>query len=92
MLLRYAEVLLNYAEAKYELDGVIADDALNLLRQRVGMPDFKVHSQSSDKNRMEYGYSSSDELYEIRRERRVELALEGLRDDDYMRWAACSLF
>ena len=92
ILLRYAEVLLNYAEAKYELDGVVADDALNLLRQRVGMPDFEVHSQSSDKNRMEYGYSISDELYEIRRERRVELALEGLRDDDYMRWAACALF
>lgn len=92
ILLRYAEVLLNYAEAKYELDGVVADDALNLLRQRVGMPDFKVHSQSSDKNRIEYGYSISDELYEIRRERRVELALEGLRDDDYMRWAACALF
>ena len=92
ILLRYAEVLLNYAEAKYELDGVVADDALNLLRQRVGMPDFKVHSQSSDKNRLEYGYSISDELYEIRRERRVELALEGLRDDDYMRWAACALF
>lgn len=92
ILLRYAEVLLNYAEAKYELDGVIANDALNLLRQRVGMPNFEVHPQSSDKNRMEYGYSISDELYEIRRERRVELALEGLRDDDYMRWAACALF
>ena len=92
ILLRYAEALLNYAEAKYELDGIVADDVLNLLRQRVGMPNFKVYPQSLDKNRVEYGYSISDELYEIRRERRVELALEGLRDDDYMRWAACSLF
>src|SRR5690606_2148357 len=34
----------------------------------------------------------SDELYEIRRERRVELALEGHRADDYKRWAAHNLF
>lgn len=92
IILRYGEVLLNYAEAKYELDKVVAYDALNLLRQRVGMPDFEVHSQSLDKNRVDYGYSVSDELYEIRRERRVELALEGQRDEDYMRWAACALF
>lgn len=92
IILRYAEVLLNYAEAKYELENVIAYDALNLLRKRVGMPAFEIHSQSLDKNRVYYGYSISDELYEIRRERRVELALEGQRDEDYMRWAACALF
>lgn len=92
IILRYGEVLLNYAEAKYELDKVVAYDVLNLLRHRVGMPDFKIISQKTDKNKVDYGYSISDELYEIRRERRVELALEGLRDDDYLRWAACDLF
>mgnify|MGYP000394004063 FL=1 len=92
ILLRYGEVLLNYAEAKCELDNSVAYEALNLLRQRVGMPDFTVNAQSLDKNKVDYGYSITDELYEIRRERRVEMALEGQRDEDYMRWAASALF
>lgn len=92
ILLRYGEVLLNYAEAKYELDNSVAYEALNLLRQRAGMPDFTVNAQSLDKNKMDYGYSITDELYEIQRERRVEMALEGQRDEDYMRWAASALF
>lgn len=89
---RYAEVLLNYAEAKCELDNTVAYAQLNLLRERAGMPAFVVNPQSSDLNLVNYGYSISDNLYEIRRERRIELALEGQRDDDYMRWAAHSLF
>lgn len=89
---RYGEVLLNYAEALYELKGEVAYTALNKLRTRVGMPDFTVHLQSADPNWVDYGYSISDELYEIRRERRVELALEGFREDDYRRWAAHTLF
>lgn len=92
ILFRYGEVLLNYAEALYELNGVVASEALNLLRKRVGMPDFSVNPQSSDPNWLNYGYPISDELYEIRRERRVELALEGHRCDDYRRWAAHALF
>ena len=92
ILFRYGEVLLNYAEAKYELDGTIAYDALNQLRKRAGMPDFAVNPQSVDKNKAEYGYPISDALYEIRRERRVELALEGQRDEDYKRWGAGALF
>jgi len=89
---RYAEVLLNYAEAKCEIDNTVAITQLNLLRARVGMPSFTVNSQNLDLNKLNYGYVISDELYEIRRERRVELALEGFRDDDLMRWAAHSLF
>jgi len=92
ILFRYAEVLLNYAEAKFELEGVVEYDVLNLMRSRVGMPDFEVHSQNTDPNRVDYGYQIADELYEIRRERRVELALEGHRIDDYRRWAAHALF
>jgi len=92
IIFRYAEVLLNYAEAKYELDGTVAYDQLNLLRSRAGMPDFTINSQGADPNPVDYGYVITDELYEIRRERRVELALEGKRSDDYRRWAAHSLF
>ena len=92
IILRYGEVLLNYAEAKCELDNTVAYEQLNLLRARAGMPNFEVNPKSSDPNLVNYGYQISDELYEIRRERRVELALEGLRDEDYMRWRAHSLF
>ncbi|ODS79370.1 MAG: glycan metabolism protein RagB [Cytophagaceae bacterium SCN 52-12] len=92
IIFRYGEVLLNLAEAQYELDQTVAYDALNLLRQRAGMPDFKVLPQSEDPNVESYGYPVSDALYEIRRERRVELALEGRRSDDYRRWAAHALF
>jgi hypothetical protein len=92
IILRFGEVLLNYAEAKCELDNTIAYEQLNLLRKRAGMPGFTVNSQSSDPNLLDYGYPISDELYEIRRERRVEMAYEGLRDEDFMRWKAHSLF
>ncbi len=92
IIFRYAEVLLNYAEAKYELDGTVAYTQLNLLRARAGMPDFTVNPQSSDPNLVDYGYPVSDELYEIRRERRVETALEIMREDDWKRWAAHALF
>lgn len=92
IILRYGEVLLNYAEAKYELDGTVATSQLNLLRARSGMPDFTVNPQSADLNRVDYGYTISDELYEIRRERRVETALEALRESDWKRWAAHALF
>lgn len=92
IILRYAEVLLNYAEAKYELDKTVAYDELNLLRKRAGMPNFVVNVQESDPNYMGYGYPITDELYEIRRERRVEMALEGQRETDYRRWAAHGLF
>jgi hypothetical protein len=83
--------LVNYAEAKYELDKTVAFEQLNQLRTRVGMPAFTVNKQSADPNKIDYGYSITDELYEIRRERRVELALEGHRKDDYRRWAAHAL-
>lgn len=89
---RYGEVLMNYAEAKYELDNTVAYDVLNLLRKRVGMPDFVIHNQQADPSYTDYGYTISNALYEIRRERRVELALEGRRPDDYRRWAAHKLF
>lgn len=81
ILIRYAEVLLNYAEATFELDESISDEELNtsinLLRDRVGMLHL-TNAFVSDN-----GLSMREE---IRRERRVELALEGFRYDDLIRW------
>lgn len=92
VLFRYAEALLNYAEAKAELgQSVDYDRSINLLRRRVGMPDFKVQNDPNRTKYADYGYSLSDELYEIRRERSVELAAEGYRYDDLRRWAAHKL-
>lgn len=92
IVFRYAEALLNYAEAKCELGEVVDyDKSVNLLRRRVGMPDFKVQSDINRSLYADYGYAISDELYEIRRERTVELGCEGFRYDDIMRWAAHSL-
>lgn len=88
IIFRYAEVLLNYAEAKAEL-GILTqsdlDISINLLRARVGMPSLSVNPVS-DPNKAFPGLS--DLINEVRRERRVETALEGKRFDDLMRWAA----
>ena len=56
------------------------------------MPNFGV---IADANRLKYadwGYSVTDELNEVRRERAVELACEGFRYDDWRRWRAHKLF
>lgn len=93
VVFRYAEALLNYAEAKCELgEKVDYDRSINLLRRRAGMPDFKIPANLNSMKKLDYGYSISDELYEIRRERRIELACEGFRHDDYRRWRAHKLF
>lgn len=78
IVFRYAEVLLTYAEAENELNGPSAKvyDLLNQIRNRVGMPDV---------DQSKYGTQSTlREL--IRRERSVELAGEGLRRTDILRW------
>jgi hypothetical protein len=77
-LFRYAEVLLNYAEAKNEATGPDASiyDALDLIRKRAGMPVV---------DRVKYA-SQTDLRNFIRNERRVELAGEGLRYFDIIRW------
>lgn len=89
-VLRYAEVLLNFAEAKVELNEFTQTDAnntINLLRKRVSMPDFNMNPVSDPLSVEKYG-NISPLLQEIRRERRVELAFEGFRFDDLMRWNA----
>ncbi len=92
IVFRYAEALLNYAEAKAELgEAVDYAKSINLLRSRAGMPDFKVQSDPNRSRYADYGYSITDELQEIRRERTVELGAEGFRFDDIRRWAAHNL-
>lgn len=86
-LFRYAEVLLNYAEAKSELgqcDQVVLDKTINVLRDRAGMPHLTV-SPAMDPKYAASGLSPL--MVEIRRERRVELCFEHLRYQDLMRWA-----
>jgi len=86
---RYAEVLLNYAEAKAELGGITQDEldkSIKPLRDRVGMPKLDLNSITVDPN---WDFKNlSPVINEIRRERLVELALEGFRFDDILRWAA----
>ena len=86
---RYAEALLNYAEAKAELGTLTQDDldkTVNLIRQRVGMQDLSLNVGFTDPN---WNFPELTPIInEIRRERRIELALEGFRFDDIMRWAA----
>ena len=92
---RYAEALLIFAEAKAELGALTQADvdmSINLLRDRVGMPHLLIGSVTADPNWPDYGYSLPDYLYEIRRERVVELFGEGFRFDDLMRWRAHQLF
>lgn len=78
IIIRYAEVLLTYAEAKNEATGPDATiyDAIDAIRTRAGMPVI---------DRVKYNTQSL--LREaIRRERRVELVLEGHRFADIRRW------
>ncbi len=91
-IFRYAEVLLNYAEAKAELGQLtqdVLDMSINKLRKRVGMPDMSLASLTADPNTPFPGISLP--LQEIRRERRVELAGDGYRFRDLLRWRAGDL-
>lgn len=81
-VIRYAEVLLILAEAKFELNGAISDADLNLtvnaLRTRAGFAP-RLTNDFVTVN----GLSMREE---IRRERTVELALENFRYGDLIRW------
>lgn len=118
--LRYAEVLLNYAEAAYELHLINAsypfsntelDRSINMIRARadVNLPALQVVAGNQPAvngityidpkyTELEYNpqYYPGDQtkdggpidaiLWEIRRERRVELCMEGFRLNDLKRW------
>ena len=104
---RYAELLLIYAEAKYELNGTLSqsdvDLTINALRERAGF-DFNKYptaklivGQEPADPRLDKIYTSkldytvSPLLREIRRERRIEMAIENRRYEDLMRWKAGKL-
>jgi hypothetical protein len=84
ILLRYADVLLMYAEAKNEASGPDASvyKAINDIRARPGinMPALPA------------GLTKDQMRERIRQERRVELALEGLRWSDIKRWKTAETY
>ncbi|HTN09188.1 RagB/SusD family nutrient uptake outer membrane protein [Agriterribacter sp.] len=87
-IFRVEEALLNYAEASYELgdfDQAIADLTINKIRKRVNMPNMIIAGIDGafDINR---DTDVEPVLWEIRRERRVELMGEGFRFNDLRRW------
>jgi starch-binding outer membrane protein, SusD/RagB family len=82
------EMMLNYAEASYELGQFtqsIADITINKLRKRVKMPNMIVASIDASFD-LKRDITVNPVLWEIRRERRVELMGEGFRFDDLRRW------
>ncbi|KJD31117.1 hypothetical protein PK35_16265 [Tamlana nanhaiensis] len=94
-IIRFGEVLLNYAEAKAELGNLTQADldiSINQLRDRVRMPSMSLATANANIDPIlieRYGNVSglnTGVILEIRRERRVELVLEGFRYDDLMRW------
>lgn len=89
-VIRFAEVLLNYAEAMAELQKLTqpeADRSINLLRGRVNMPGLTVSGLTADPFLLaQYTHTTDPVVLEVRRERRIELAMEGFRFNDLMRW------
>jgi hypothetical protein len=85
MIIRYAEVLLNYAEATYELNNSISDadlnKSINLIRARVNVPP--LTNQLVQANGL-------DMRTEIRRERIIELCFEGFDYWDLLRWGTAA--
>lgn len=79
ILIRYADVLLMYAEAKQalgQMDATTWDKTIKALRQRAGFTDAAALNYP--------GITNMTDI--IRRERRTELAMEGRRIDDLRRW------
>ena len=82
MIIRYAEILISYAEALYEYNGSITDQKLeetvNYIRKRAGL-NVKLTNAFVQSNGL-------DMLNEIRRERMVEFIDEALHYNDIIRW------
>lgn len=84
-VIRYAEVLLTYAEAKNEITALDASafEAVNQIRRRIGMPDL----QNTDATKPTYCGTQDALRQRIRNEWRVEFAMEGSkRKWDIRRW------
>jgi starch-binding outer membrane protein, SusD/RagB family len=76
MIIRFAEVLLTFAEAKIELGELDADvySAINMVRLRAGMPEIATGKSQNELRKI------------VRQERKVEFVFEGLRFFDIRRW------
>lgn len=100
-VMRFGEVLMNYAETVAELATVGGpaitqadlDMSINVLRNRPGinMPHLEVAGDQPAVNGVAYDDPERDAsvpaiIWEIRRERRIELMMEGFRLDDIKRW------
>jgi starch-binding outer membrane protein, SusD/RagB family len=96
-IFRIAEVMLNYAEIMCELgqfDQSVADMTINVIRPRAGVAPMNVSEINDtfdpkrDKGDPNYAadYEVPPLLWEVRRERRVELFMEDFRFDDLRRW------
>ncbi|HHV84420.1 MAG TPA: RagB/SusD family nutrient uptake outer membrane protein [Petrimonas sp.] len=92
---RFAEVLLNFAEAKAErgtLTQADLDRSTKLIRDRIGMPNINLeHANANPDPYLAEIYpkvqgSNKGVILEIRRERRIELVMENFRWDDIIRW------
>lgn len=88
-IIRYAEVLLNYAEAKAELNQFSDEDwniTIKLLRERAGVNG--EPPVNADPYLIDYYLNQTTDkwLLEVRRERGIEMVFENLRFDDIMRW------
>ncbi|HZG24408.1 MAG TPA: RagB/SusD family nutrient uptake outer membrane protein, partial [Chitinophagaceae bacterium] len=91
-LFRYAEVLLNYAEAKAELGTLTDADwarTVGALRARAGITGGLTTKPTTADPYLITNYFpniTDPSILEIRRERGIELSLEGLRFPDILRW------
>lgn len=97
IIFRYAEVLLNYAEAKAELGSLTDSDwskTIGVLRARAGITgglDTKPIVADSYMKERFFPEISNPEILEIRRERAIELSFEGFSWADICRWKAGEL-
>ena len=96
-LIRYAEVLLNYAEAQAEL-GQLSDadwsKTVGAIRKRAGITGGVNACPTTVDSYMQntfYPDVTDATIMEIRRERAIELFFEGFRFDDLRRWKAGKL-
>jgi hypothetical protein len=95
-VIRLGEVMMNYAEAAAELGTLTQADldlTINKLRKRTGinMPALQIIGGSPAVNGVTYDDPNRDPtvpslIWEIRRERRIELMMEGFRTSDLRRW------
>lgn len=94
-IFRYAEILLNFAEAKAEKGTLTQTDinnSINLIRKRAGIPDLDMAAANANPDPYQADLykqvkgANQGIILEIRRERRIELVMENYRWNDILRW------